>query len=376
MNINKYYKQNNLRRYLLISLIVLGGYFWGLPKINNLIFAGPSSTSYELIDYSFGSGGINNGSSTSYQLFGNSGEVEFGTGTSTSYKLNQGLTFTMMANVPPAPDLSNPSNFYNKLQLIINNGGNADDTEFAIAISTDNFATDTRYVQDDQTVGASLGSEDWQTYTAWGGITGFNITGLLANTTYYVKVMARQGNFTQSGYGPTDTAATVNPTLSFDLDIRNSKSETSSPYTLNIGDLTPGSVVTATNLIWIDFSTNANSGGSIYINGSNSGLQSSTASHTISAVSNDLASIGEGYGLQNASDTESAGGPMAAQSPYNGSAQNVGIVDSNKRLIYNSSGAPVTAGRTSMYVKAKINAVTPAASDYADTLTVIASGTF
>lgn len=176
--------------------------------------AGPVSTSFELKEYGFGAGGTQNSDSTTYSMFGVAGEVESGNPVSTTYQLGEGLIYTMQANVPPAPDLTNPANWYNKLKLIIATGNNPTDSEFSIAISTDAFVGDTKYVQTDHTPGAS---PVWQIYSAWGGASGFNVIGLLPNQTYTVKVSARQGNYTQVQYGPTDNAATVYPSITFSI---------------------------------------------------------------------------------------------------------------------------------------------------------------
>ena len=67
---------------------------------------------------------------------------------------------------------------------------------------------------------------------------------------------------------------------------------------------------------------------------------------------------------------------MEITSPYNGAANNVGIIDTNKRLIFDSTSAPVTTGQGSFELQAKPSSTAPAASDYADTLTIIATGSF
>jgi hypothetical protein len=158
-----------------------------------LIFAMPASTDYKLKDFGFGTGGLGNASSTDYSINGISGEQSGGNLDGTSYDLGSGLVYTNQANVPPAPTFTNPSNYYNKLKIVIDTGSNPSDTKFAIAISTDNFVSDIRYVQNDDTVGATLGTEDYQTYTNWGGASGTLIIGLVPNTEYKVKVKAWQG---------------------------------------------------------------------------------------------------------------------------------------------------------------------------------------
>ena len=180
--------------------------------------AGPQSTTYELIEYGFGAGGLSGADSTSFSLFGTVGEVDMGKLTSDTYGLGSGLVFTVKADVPPAPSLTNPSQNYERLKFIVNEGGNPSDATYAIAISTDNFVADTRFIQSDNTIGSVLGSEDWQTYSNWGSASGEYVSGLSPNTTYYIKVKAEQGNFTESEYSAVANATTSNPSLTFGID--------------------------------------------------------------------------------------------------------------------------------------------------------------
>lgn len=334
----------------------------------------PASDTYSLKSFSFGGGG-GEGSSTTYKGEFVAGEVAGRPADGSTYDLWPGMVFTQFANVPPAPTFTNPSNYFNKLPLTITTAGNSSNTKFAIAISTDNFTT-TNYVQSDNTVGATLGAEDWQTYANWGGGSGEFVVGLSPNTTYYVKVKAEQGLYTEGPWGPSSSAATSGLLLSFDIDVSASNEETASPYTLSLGSLTAGSVVTSNSSVWIDLTTNATAGGSVYVYGSSGGLYSATSGHTIAGVSANLASTGEGFGLRSTSVTQSSGGPLAAESPYNGASDNVGTVTTVAQPIYTSTALPITAGRGSFVVKAKAQAVTPAATDYTETLTLVAAGSF
>ncbi len=330
------------------------------------LFAFPASTNYQLEGYGFGSGGEENMTSTNYAGNAITGEVSDDQLSGTSYNLGAGLSFEIMANVPPAPTFTNPNSYYNKLHLVLATGGNPTDTKFAIAISPDNFVT-TNYVQSDNTVGAALGIEDYQTYTAWGGATGFDIIGLAPSTTYKVKIKAFQGKFSESGYGPTATAATVSSQLSFSLLGTN---------TINFGSLTVNTVNSSPTNIDVSFATNAASGGTVYVSGANAGLSSTTASHTIAAVSGDLASLPAGFGAQGVSVTQSAGGPLTLVAPYSTVAgHTVGVIDTTIRSMFDSVG-PITGGSGSFVLKAKPSAVTPSAADYSETLTMIAAGRF
>lgn len=117
-------------------------------------------------------------------------------------------------------------------------------------------------------------------------------------------------------------------------------------------------------------------GGSVYVYGANAGLISTATSYTITAVSNNLAAISEGYGARGSTVAQSSGGPMRKVTPFDGAGDNVGVLDSSKRIIFDSTNQPVTAGRASFEIKAKASNVAKAATDYADTLTVITSATF
>ncbi|HSH55416.1 MAG TPA: hypothetical protein VK983_01160 [Candidatus Limnocylindrales bacterium] len=340
-----------------------------------LLFAAvPTGTSYKLESYGVGSGGTSNSTSSAYALEGISGEVSGTNMSGTAYNAGSGMVTTQLANVPAAPTLTNPSNFYNKLRLVIDNGNNPTDAVFAVAISTDDFAT-TQYVQNDMTVGNSLGIEDYQTYAAWGGASGVTILGLQPATTYKVKVRAMHGKFTESGYSTAATAATVNPSLTFDLDVAATNLETNPPYDLAFNDLLPGAVINSPSKIWVDFDTNGDSGGNVYVYAKNAGLKSAAVSYTIDALTGDLSGVNQGFGAQSASAGQTSGGPFLVSSPYDGANDIVGITDTNIRKIY-SSTAPITAGRSSLGLKAKVTQLTPSSNDYAEILTVLGAASF
>ncbi len=360
--------------YLLTSTLF---YFSGMPVSSFLhtVFAGPSSSTYELKDYSFGGGG-DSVSSSNYSILGVTGELQAGQSASGAYKIGGGLLYTMMANVPPAPSLTNTDDNYNRLQLIINTGANPSDALYAIAISADNFVSDTRYVQSDNTVNTTLGVEDWQDYTTWGGASGFYIIDLLPGTTYSVKVAAKRGADTESGFGPTASAVTSITKLTFDIDVAPTDTDNEPPFELNIGNLTADSVVTSPDKVWVDVSTNGMAGGAVYVYGTNTGLLSEATTHTIGTVTGNLTSLSEGYGAKGVSVDEASGGPMQIAAPYNGGGDIVGPIDTEKRLMFDSNAQPVTSGRASFELKAKVTAVTPASTDYSDVITVVASSAF
>ncbi len=359
-------------------LLTTSFYLSGMPvsSLLHTVFAGPTSSTYELKDYSFGGGG-DSVSSSNYQVLGSTGDLQTGQQLSSgSYKVGSGLLYTMMANVPPSPALSIIDDSYNKIHVVINTGSNPPDSLFAIAVSTDNFVSDTKYVQNDNTLSSSLGTEDWQDYSTWGGALGFNIIDLTPGTTYYIKVAAKRGADTESGFGPADSLTTSNSKLTFDIDVSTLDVDNEPPFAMNLGSLTAGSVITSPDKVWVDLTTNGVGGGAVYVYGTHSGLQSDATSYTISSVVGNLSSVSEGYGARGVSVTESSGGPVQISAPYNGAGDVVGPIDTEKRLMFDTSSEPVVAGRASFELKAKVTNVTPASSDYSDTITVIAASSF
>lgn len=336
----------------------------------------PESTNYRIVEYGFGAGGVASASSELFTMFGTLGQVDQGSPSSTNYFVGAGLEYTITATTPATPTFTNPSDWYNKLKLVINPGGDEiGDYKYAITIASG--SGDFKFVQSDNTIGEVLGLEDWQTYSSWGGAAGFNIIGLYPGTTYTVKVSSKQGDyFTQSFWSPQAQATTSDPSLSFDVDVAPTDQSTNPPFTLNIGTMNPGSVLTSTDKVWVSFSTNAANGGFITVNDTNFGLYSSNSSTRITSANADLSSAPSGYGARSSSATQTSGGPMRAVAPYDGSANNVGMLDPVKRIIFDSTSAPVTNGRASFELQAKASTTTPSATDYADVLTIIATGSF
>ena len=183
--------------------------------ILSLAFAYPafaetlSSTNYRIEGATFdGGGGL--GASTNYQSVDSIGGDSDAGSSSTNYKSLLGFIWGAYPGVPGAPTLTNTgSTLYNSLDFVITIGGNSSDTEYAIAISTDNFVT-TNYIQTDDTVGATVA---WQTYTNWGSGSGERVTGLSSSTTYKIKVKARHGADTETGFSSEASATTSSPSL-------------------------------------------------------------------------------------------------------------------------------------------------------------------
>lgn len=330
--------------------------------LTSLIFAsfGQSST-LELQSFSVGPGATNTSTSSTYSLQGSTGEQTNGTITSTTYTNGNGSINTEQINVPLAPTLSNGGGTYtNELNMIINTNGNPSDTTYAVAVSTDNFAT-VNYVG---VSGALQSSQYYQSYTAWGGGSGSFITGLTSSTTYEVKVAALEGEFTNTNFGPYSSQATGASFTTFSV----------SPNSLSLGSLLPGSIETSGNLT-LGFSTSGATGGSVYVSGTANQLHSVTVSSTISSYSGNLTTPTQGFGLQVTSATQSTGGPLGSVSPYNVTGTTVGSESIVPAQILTTAAA-LSGGSSIVVIKAKASNITPAALDYSETLTFIAAASF
>jgi hypothetical protein len=343
----------------------------GATGLISLFAASPASTNFTLRNYDFGSGG-GTSSSSSYALNGTSGAQTGALATNGVTVLKPGEQSSQTANVPPVATLSNPASTYNKLHLIINNGSNPTDTKFAIAISSDGFTT-TKYIQNDNSVGAVLGIEDYQTYAQWGNSTGIDVLGLLPSTTYVVKVSALQGAFTATAFGPVSAGvATAAPSVSFAVA---TTANSTPPFTVGFTSLTPNSVFSANAGALVSVSSNAAFGGGVYIKDTNNGLFSVAKNSTISSATADLSAATSGYGGQVTSLTQASGGPLTANSPYNGSANNVGALSTTLQQIFGTN-APVTTGSGQLTFMAKTTSTTPASVDYSDKVTIVTAMTF
>ncbi|MBA3757843.1 hypothetical protein H0X09_03190 [Candidatus Saccharibacteria bacterium] len=547
----------------------------------------PATSNYQLNSYGFGSGGTAGSSTATYSLEGISGEQSGTTASTATYSAKPGFIETQQANVPTIT-LTNPSNFYDKLKFVIGQQNNPSDAKYALQISTtSNFSSNINYVKTDLTIGPTLTVADYQTYATWGGASGANIIGLSASTTYYIRSKATQGQFTESGYGPSSSAATVGQSISFCLytgascgvpssspvfaaagvesaadggnptpgypsgiasgnllllqvqtkdnaipttpsgwtsiasaaiwggrstifaksaagtengtltvtsnvvagnlayariyrftdwkndstmannfegfstsqdsatpmtdagvtttaakrlavqfihsgaavslgnftgetggdwteaiaevsttvaddgtlqlqtadmassgTINGGSQTTSAPWGIHgfailpstalkiaFGNLPPATVTSSPNNLGVDFATNANLGGEVYIYSNNGGLLSSAVSYTLSSATADLTAANEGFGAQIGSVSQSSGGPLTKQSPFDGTSNNVGVLSTTISSLL-TSGAPLTGGTASVSLKAKPAISTPAANDYAEILTVIAAAKF
>lgn len=186
--------------------------------LHSIVDADITSTTYSIKEYDFGSGGKLSNTSTTYSLYGNTGQLDGLQLTSTTYFGLPGLTYQLTSNVPTAPTITTPGMNYDRIKITLATSSNPTDALYAIQISTtSDFSSNVYYAKFATfTIGTTLTSNDFQTNANWGS-SGFFISGLSQNTTYYVRVKARQGLYTESAWGPSVSITTNQPQLAFSL---------------------------------------------------------------------------------------------------------------------------------------------------------------
>jgi hypothetical protein len=342
-----------------------------------LLFATlPATSNYQLQSYGFDSGGTANSSTTTYSLEGTTGELSGQTSSTANDSTNPGFIQTEQANVPLLTLDNGSGQYYNKLHFVIDPQNNPSDATYLVALSLTSCSSSCTYmyVQPDGTLSTTLLTSDYQTYSAWGSSGGSYAIGLTPSTAYYGYVRATQGKFTESAFGPSNptSVTTGAPTITFSL---TTSTQSTPPFSVSLGTLSAGSIATSAQTINTSLTTNGTSGGDVYIKGQNGGLKSASTGYLISAVSNNLGSVSEGFGAQNSSITQTSGGPFTVLSPYNGSGNTVGIVNSTLQSLYTST-TPLTAGSGVLVLKAKSATTDTAATDYQEILTFVASANF
>ncbi len=247
------------RKLIFVLLITALGL---LPVDGRVLGQTLSSPNYNIENSTLDVGGESS-NSTNYQERGSIGDSSDDLSNSTNYKVFPGFLQHAYPGVPAQPTLTNTGGtLYNSLDFIIATGGNPTDTNYAIAISSDDFVT-TNFIQVDDTVGASPA---WQNYVGWGSGTGERVTGLLPNLTYKIKVKARFGPDTETAYSIAAQASTTSPTLTIAFSGVNSGTSVAgetTTITTGTNDISYGSLVVGTPAVaahTVTVSTNAVNG--------------------------------------------------------------------------------------------------------------------
>ncbi|ETB63586.1 TPA: hypothetical protein DIC38_02660 [Candidatus Nomurabacteria bacterium] len=180
--------------------------------------------------------------------------------------------------------------------------------------------------------------------------------------------------------------ATVNQTMTFDLDTSVTDSETDAPYTVPLGVLSSSSVkvsgsTDSVNMIIAEGNTNASGGMNVTVknaNGANGLVSTSTPADRIESATGTMIAGTENYGLCVAS--ASLAGFTRATAYNTNCALNsetnaiIGLTTTTADLL--TSSAPISSAHAEIVVNAAIAGATPAHTDYTDTLTFIATASY
>lgn len=164
--------------------------------------------------------------------------------------------------------------------------------------------------------------------------------------------------------------ATVPSTFSFAL----------SGTTDALGTLSTSSVTTSPTPRTATINTNAKNGWMVWAKDANTGLTSATASATIASTTpgtnSTLAAGTAGYNTGFTSTQAGGSGTITIAAPFVGTAAGQGGgLDTTLRTVASSNGTADTAVLT-IKNNAAISATTAAATDYADTITIVGAGLF
>ena len=181
-------------------------------------------------------------------------------------------------------------------------------------------------------------------------------------------------------------SATVNQTLTFDLDTAATDTESSAPYTVPLGVLSGGSVTrsgtASVNMIIAEGLTNASGGMNVTVRNANGNLglrSTSTPADYIPSTTGTMAAGTPNYGLCVATAaltgfTRATGYTSDTCALASGTNQIRSLSTTATDIL--TSSAPVSNGHAEIVVNAAISGSTPAHTDYTDTLTFVASASF
>jgi len=182
--------------------------------------------------------------------------------------------------------------------------------------------------------------------------------------------------------------ATVNQSVTFDLDTSVADAETSAPYSAALGTITTtdtrvSGTTDSINMIIAEGDTNASGGMVVSLrnaNGANGLVSTAVPADNINSADGAMIDGTENYGL--CVITAGLTG-FSIATPYSGNTcatnsetNDVEGLTTTGEDILNSAGAPVSAAHAEISVNAAVSGTTSAHSDYTDTLTFIATATF
>lgn len=190
--------------------------------------------------------------------------------------------------------------------------------------------------------------------------------------------------------------ASVNSSITFDLDAVSAdtcgSTENGTPYDVPLGTVTTtdtrvsGTTDTIKH-ICVDLDTNASGGAIVTVknaNGSSGLVSTSVPADDIDSTDGSVGDGTENYGLcivttsatTGTLDDSELGGYDGDTCAANSETNNVQALSTTPETIFDTNGAPIAGGRGQIAVNASITGVQAAHTDYTDTLTFIATGTF
>ncbi|MDP2789200.1 MAG: hypothetical protein Q8O46_04115 [bacterium] len=183
--------------------------------------------------------------------------------------------------------------------------------------------------------------------------------------------------------------ATVNQTITFDIDAAVANGETATPYSVALGTITTSDVrVSGTtdsiNAIWLEGDTNAGGGMAVTVasaNGANGLVSTAVSADKIPSATTTMVAGTANYGLCIATASlvgwTRATGYVSDTCATNSATNGTRALTTTATAFLNSAGAPLAStSLAEVIVNAENSSITPAHTDYTDTLTFIATGTF
>lgn len=215
----------------------------------------------------------------------------------------------------------------------------------------------------------------------------FNWTNTAALSIKAAATASNSGTVTTRATGPTtidtanySTASIADDQIVVTASVAQTFSFALSGNTDALGALTSGSVSVSPTARTATVNTNAKNGWLVWARDSNTGLNSASAAATIASTTpgtnSTLAAGTEGFNTGVTSSQVSGSGAITVAVPFvGGSLGRGGGLDTSLRALATSTGTANTAVLT-LTNNAAISAVTAAANDYTDTITVVGAGLF
>jgi len=175
--------------------------------------------------------------------------------------------------------------------------------------------------------------------------------------------------------------AGTNNTISVTATVPQSFTLSLSGNTDAIGTLTASNPTTSTG-ITATVSTNATNGLGLWAYDTNTGLHSANASHTLASTSPGSGSLqtlsngAEGYVTNVAYLSDSAGTAPTTTTPFTSGTAYTGDGLNTTPAEIASGTAPVSAAQLKIKESAEMSNITPEATDYSDSVTIVGAGSF